>query len=125
MAIIGKNSNIGKNIRQLRLKKGWSQNEVAKRLKISIPAFSKIESGITDINISRLNQIASLFEVSALEIIARGSIGLIPGSTIEIKILKEKLASQEDEIIKLQKRVIELYEELTEKSNKPLRKNKG
>ncbi len=37
---------IGKNIRQLRQKNGWSQGEVAKRLSISIPAFSKIETGI-------------------------------------------------------------------------------
>ena len=112
MSITGKNSNIGKNIRILRQKKGWSQGEVAKRLKISIPAFSKIESGITDINISRLNQIATLFEVSTLEIIARDGMTFAPGSTIEIRLLKEKLADQEDEIIKLQKKVIDLYEEI-------------
>jgi transcriptional regulator with XRE-family HTH domain len=112
MGIVGKNSSIGKNIRKLRQKKGWSQGEVAKRLKISIPAFSKIESGITDINISRLSQIASLFEVSTLEIIARDGMNFGPSSPIEIRLLKEKLADQEDEIIKLQKKVIELYEEI-------------
>jgi transcriptional regulator with XRE-family HTH domain len=42
---------IGKNIRTLRQKHGWSQGQVASRLHISIPAFSKIETGITDINI--------------------------------------------------------------------------
>ena len=112
MSIIGKNSSIGKNIRVLRQKKGWSQGEVAKRLKISIPAFSKIESGITDINISRLTQIANLFEVSVFDVIAREGISVTPGSAIEIRLLKEKLADQEDEIIKLQKKVIDLYEEI-------------
>jgi transcriptional regulator with XRE-family HTH domain len=42
---------LGKKIRLLRHQKGWSQEEVAKRLDISIPAFSKIETGITDINL--------------------------------------------------------------------------
>ena len=36
---------IGKNIRRLRQKKGWSQSQVAAELKISVPAFSKIETG--------------------------------------------------------------------------------
>jgi transcriptional regulator with XRE-family HTH domain len=31
-------NNIGKNIRKLRQKNGWSQGEAAQRLKISIPA---------------------------------------------------------------------------------------
>jgi transcriptional regulator with XRE-family HTH domain len=103
---------IGKNIRLLRQKNGWSQGEVAKRLQISIPAFSKIETGITDINISRLDQIARLFEVSILEIMVKeGEISAL-GNLTEITALKDKLNDREDEIIKLQKRVIELYEEL-------------
>ena len=103
---------IGKNIRQLRQKNGWSQGEVAKRLDISIPAFSKIETGITDINISRLDQIARLFEVSTLEIISNGSENLQAGNSMELTVLKDKLAVKEDEIIKLQKKVIDLYEEI-------------
>jgi transcriptional regulator with XRE-family HTH domain len=103
---------IGKNIRQLRQKNGWSQNEVAKRLQISIPAFSKIETGITDINISRLDQIAKLFEVSTLEIISDGGDITLLGNLTEITSLKDKLAFKEDEIIQLQKKIIELYEEI-------------
>lgn len=106
---------IGKNIRQLRQKNGWSQGEVAKRLKISIPAYSKIETGITDINISRLNQIATLFEISTLEIISSGSLKSENIDYEETNLLKLKVASQEEEIIKLQKRVIDLYEEIRNK----------
>lgn len=106
-------NNIGKNIRQLRQKSGWSQGEVAKRLHISIPAFSKIETGITDINISRLEQIAKLFEVSTLEIISSDGNGIQGGiSSVEISILKDKLAIKEEEITRLQKKIIDLYEEL-------------
>ena len=103
---------IGKNIRLLRQKNSWSQGEVAKRLGISIPAFSKIETGITDINISRLDQIARLFEVSILQVmIKEGEISEL-GNLTEITALKDKVSDQEEEIIKLQKKVIDLYEEL-------------
>lgn len=105
-------NSIGKNIRQLRQKNGWSQGEVAKKLKISIPAFSKIETGITDINISRLDQIAKLFDVSTLQIISKDTENLHSGSFTEVNVLREKIAFQEDEIIGLQKKVIELYEEI-------------
>ncbi|RZJ77929.1 MAG: XRE family transcriptional regulator [Flavobacterium sp.] len=103
---------IGTNIRQLRQKNGWSQGEVAKRLQISIPAFSKIETGITDINISRLEQIANLFDVSTMQIISRDIENMQPGSPAEVGILKHRLSAQEDEIINLQKKVIDLYEEI-------------
>ena len=106
---------IGKNIRQLRQRNGWSQGEVAKRLKISIPAFSKIETGITDINISRLDQIAHLFQVSTLEIISNEEVSVEVIGSEEVNQLKHKLAIQEEEIIKLQKKVIDLYEEIRNK----------
>jgi transcriptional regulator with XRE-family HTH domain len=62
---------VGRDIRTLRQKEQWSQGEVAKRLDISIPAFSKIETGITDINLSRLDQISRLFNVSIMEILCK------------------------------------------------------
>ncbi|MFD0940982.1 helix-turn-helix domain-containing protein [Pedobacter boryungensis] len=103
---------IGTNIRLLRQKNGWSQGEVARLLKISIPAFSKIETGVTDINISRLDQISKLFDVSSLEIISRGENKLEMGNFVEISMLKDKLALKEQEITKLQKKIIDLYEEI-------------
>jgi transcriptional regulator with XRE-family HTH domain len=106
---------IGTNIRLLRQRNGWSQGEVARLLKISIPAFSKIETGVTDINISRLDQISKLFEVSSLEIISRGENKSQLGSFVEISMLKDKLALKEQEIIKLQKKIIDLYEEIRRK----------
>ncbi len=108
---------IGKNIRSLRQKNGWSQGDIAKRLKISIPAFSKIETGITDINISRLDQIAKLFEVTTLEIISMEGVNNQPCSLTELTILRDRLANQEIEIIKLQKKIIELYEEIRNRKN--------
>ncbi|RZK40152.1 MAG: XRE family transcriptional regulator [Pedobacter sp.] len=103
---------IGKNIRQLRQKNSWSQGEVAKRLEISIPAFSKIETGITDVNISRLEQIANLFEVTTIDLISKEGEHHQSENAAEINSLKDRLAFKEEEIINLQKKVIELYEEI-------------
>lgn len=55
---------IGQKIRQLRLKERKNQGYCAKILGLSTPAFSKIEAGITDINIARLVQISELFGVT-------------------------------------------------------------
>ena len=106
---------LGKKIRLLRHQKSWSQEDVAKRLDISIPAFSKIETGITDINISRLDQIATLFEVSTMDIISKEGENPQSLNFEEINKLKDRLAQREEEIIKLQKKVIDLYEEIRNK----------
>jgi transcriptional regulator with XRE-family HTH domain len=44
-------NSVGNNIRTLRHQRGWSQEDIATRLGISIPAFSKIETGVTDVNL--------------------------------------------------------------------------
>src|ERR1700693_3570963 len=64
------NKSVGKNIRTLRHQRGWSQEDVANRLGISIPAFSKIETGVTDINLSRLEQIANIYEVNVVNLLS-------------------------------------------------------
>lgn len=104
---------VGKNIRILRQKQGWSQSEAARQLKISIPAFSKIETGITDPSLSRLNQIADLFQVQITTVIYGESDHALVLQTNENSLLRQRLNEQEAEIIKLQKKVIDLYEEFT------------
>lgn len=106
---------LGKKIRLLRHQKGWSQEDVAKRLDISIPAFSKIETGITDVNLSRLNQIANLFELSLVQLLSTTDSEEAKGIKEELSELTEKLYSREAEIIELQKKVIDLYEQLHKK----------
>jgi transcriptional regulator with XRE-family HTH domain len=102
---------IGKNIRSLRHKQGWSQAEVASRLGISIPAFSKIETGITDINISRLCEIATLFNVHALDILSADENHPVALNMEKFKECKIELNLACQDIIKLQKRVIGLLDE--------------
>ena len=103
---------LGKKIRLLRHQKGWSQEDVAKQLDISIPAFSKIETGITDVNLSRLEQIASLFEFSVVQLLNYNDEEDTNEYVNELEAANKKLAEKDLQLIDLQKKVIELYEEL-------------
>ncbi|WP_395805992.1 helix-turn-helix domain-containing protein [Daejeonella sp.] len=103
---------LGKKIRLLRHQKSWSQEDVAKQLEISIPAFSKIETGITDINLSRLEQISKLFEMSVVQLLTFNDQEGLESYNTEVENLTQKLHDREVELIDLQKKIIELYEEL-------------
>ena len=103
---------LGKKIRLLRHQKGWSQEDVAKRLDISIPAFSKIETGITDINLSRLEQIATLFEMGVVQLLTFNETDQDQKFVTELENVHKRLTDRENEVIELQKKVIELFEEL-------------
>ena len=101
---------LGKKIRLLRHQKSWSQEDVAKQLGISIPAFSKIETGITDINLSRLEQISKLFDMTVVQLLNTHGAEDQDVYNVEVHTLTHKLREREVEIIDLQKKVIELYE---------------
>jgi transcriptional regulator with XRE-family HTH domain len=103
---------LGKKIRLLRHQKGWSQEDVAKRLDISIPAFSKIETGITDINLSRLEQIATLFDLGVVQLLTLNEANEDQKFITELENINKRLNDREIEVIELQKKVIELFEEL-------------
>ncbi len=106
---------LGKKIRLLRHQKGWSQEDVAKRLDISIPAFSKIETGITDVNLSRLDQISRLFGLTVVQLLASSDTEEEKKYISELTIANKKLQERDGEVIELQKKVIELYEQLHKK----------
>jgi transcriptional regulator with XRE-family HTH domain len=103
---------LGKKIRLLRHQKGWSQEDVAKQLDISIPAFSKIETGITDINLSRLEQISALFEMTIVQLLTYNDPEQEIKYASDLEIATKKLQERETDVIELQKKVIELYEEI-------------
>jgi transcriptional regulator with XRE-family HTH domain len=101
---------IGKAIRQLRLDREWGQETVALRIGLSTSAYSKIECGITDINLSRLEHIARVFEINIPELLKLAEnyrIGTHP--MVNIGLLRERLIEREAEIRELHKK-IELIE---------------
>jgi len=110
------NKSIGKSIRILRHQHGWSQEDIANRLGISIPAFSKIETGVTDVNLSRLEQIANIYEVSVVQLLTvdNEQTEVAPS---HLNLIQKKLSDRENEIAALQRKVIELYEELRNKGS--------
>ncbi|MDB5062074.1 MAG: transcriptional regulator [Mucilaginibacter sp.] len=110
------NKSAGKNIRTLRHQHNWSQEDVASRLGISIPAFSKIETGVTDINLSRLEQIANIFEVSVVTLLSLEYVEQPNIQDASLNIIQKKLMDREAEIAHLQRKVILLYEELLNKN---------
>lgn len=103
---------LSKKIRLLRHQRTWSQEDVANRLHISIPAYSKIETGITDVNISRLGELADIFELSLVQLLTFDDSKEQETQSSVIEELSAKLHSREIEIIDMQKKIIDLYEEL-------------
>lgn len=101
---------IGDRIKQSRLALGLSQADAAKKLNISTPAFCKIETGQTDLNISRLLQISKTFKVPVVRLIDSQVVGAEPSA--ELVALKKELIEKEEEINKLRKKVIDLYDKL-------------
>ena len=95
---------LGDKIRYFRNLKGWSQEEMSDKLKLSLPAYSKIERNITDVGFKRLNQIAKTLGITVVELLSDSS------KPSEQADLKKALADRDKEINKLQKKIIELLE---------------
>jgi transcriptional regulator with XRE-family HTH domain len=60
---------IGINIKKIRESKNQERKEAAKGLDISVQAYGEIENGGTDLNISRLFEIAKFFDVSFTQVL--------------------------------------------------------
>lgn len=56
----------------LRQLKNWSQEEMASKLEMSVNGYAKIERGETDLPLSRLEQIAKVFEIDLMELFSFG-----------------------------------------------------
>ncbi len=57
-------NNIGFRIRKLRESKDYNQQNMADELELSLSAYSKIERGVTDPSIGRLEEIARILDVN-------------------------------------------------------------
>lgn len=97
---------IGEKIRYFRELKGDSQEDMAHELDISLTAYSKIERNITDVNHSRLVQIAKVFGITVIELLSADK--KTKSKNEEIDSLKKIISEKNKEIISLQKKVIEL-----------------
>ena len=60
---------IGSKIRDLRIKKGYSQQNFAQELDISQPSYARLEQDDNRISITRLMQIAVLLEINVAKLL--------------------------------------------------------
>lgn len=63
-------------IRALREIKQWSQEEMAEKLHMSLNGYAKIERGETKLTLDKLEQIANLFNMDALEFMHNANKGV-------------------------------------------------
>ena len=103
------------NIKILRLHYRWSQRNVASQLGISTSAFSNIENGFTDINLSRLEQIAKVLKVRLVELLAIYDPYAEPECSPANALFKS-LAERNREVEELQLKIYKLREELKMKT---------
>jgi transcriptional regulator with XRE-family HTH domain len=106
---------VGQNIRTLRVKYAWSLRDAARRLDISTSALSKIETGVTDVNLSRLEQIADVFGVSLIQLWELDFEDATARET-NLSIARKKVTELELEIATFQRKVILLYEKLRQQA---------
>lgn len=65
--------NIGEKIRVFRGIKGYSQENFAEMLNMSVAGYAQIERNETDVKYSRLEQIAEKLDISVADLIAFGN----------------------------------------------------
>ena len=99
---------IGNTIRDLRKLKGVSQADIAGELDISIAAVSKVERGLTNISIQRLDQIATILNTSVFTLLGveKTDISKIAVSQ-EVESLQKELQMTK-ELLKAKDEIIEL-----------------
>ena len=100
---------LGQKFKILRQKKGLNQKSMAELLDISIPAYSKLETGITDPNFSRIIQIAKIHDMDIRQLLAVGEEEKSEQQQ-EIDGLRQKAATLEASVIRLQGKLIDLYD---------------
>ena len=61
---------INEKIKIIRSLKSWTQEQVANKLGITTHAYAKIERGETDVNFSRLQQIAEVMGIDLLQLLS-------------------------------------------------------
>jgi transcriptional regulator with XRE-family HTH domain len=123
----GSLNKIGDRIRVCRVEKKLSQENVAHEIGISITAYSKIERGLTNVSIGRIEQIAACLGVPMsrlmhpvgdiyrdfgnIDLIRDG--GYVYPSDINRQALLMRIESMQEEVTRLNKTIVEKDEIIT------------
>jgi len=110
--ISSKDNHLGNRIKLLRRQKDWTQDQTSEQLGISIPAFSKIETGLTTVNMTRLKQLAQLFNITVYDLMHSAEDLKAQEASLELEMLQVAYEKKTIELIDLQIKAIKLYDEL-------------
>ena len=112
---------IGEKIRKLREFRQYSQDYVAKKLKITQGAYSRMEQGDTDVPFSRLEKVAEVLEMPVEKLVGYDDKQMMTnyitdsnitnnGDILSNKLFVEELTKQYDlRILSLENEVIRLH----------------
>lgn len=56
---------IGERLKKIRIKKGYTQEQLAEIMEVSVAYVSRIETGKTQLSLKRLDELCSIFEIKA------------------------------------------------------------
>lgn len=62
---------VGQRLHLLRMERNLTQEQMSEKLNLSTSAYCKIEYGETDLTLTRLNKIAEILNMSAIELFSR------------------------------------------------------
>ncbi len=105
---------LAERIRFARLQLGLSQQNVADELNITVAAYSNIERGVTDINITRLFAISAILNVSAIDLLREQTMVAEPNETqylglsSQISLLSQQLNVLQQQFIAMQNELNQL-----------------
>lgn len=95
-------------LKELRLQNHLVQEQVAALLNVSVPAYSKMETGKTDLNYSRIKALAAIYHISLIQLFTEEE-KLSPGKPTALEAILAKLFLRQQEINNLREQSIKLY----------------
>lgn len=108
---------VGRRLQMLRMEKNLTQEQMGDKLNLSPSAYCKIEYGETDLTLTRLNKIADVLNMSALELFNKidgnvyvnnsGTIGTNIGVAKDCSTVNIKDSEDLRELIKANSRLID------------------
>lgn len=72
---------VGQRLQLLRIEKNLTQEQMGEKLNLSTSAYCKIEYGETDLTLTRLNRIAEVLDMSAMELFSKIDCNTCPGKS--------------------------------------------
>jgi transcriptional regulator with XRE-family HTH domain len=104
---------IAQRIKKYRVARGWTKEQAAVKLEVGYRNYVKIEQE-GNLTIKRLYKLAHLFRVPVAKLLTMDDLEAKDSDEMIMTNLKDKIAKTEQEIIRLQIKLIGLYERARE-----------